>query len=253
MSAMAQGTAIQALARGSVLLADPSYLQRRAARDPGVLDRARRWASAVRRARRRQPLPALFVLARPARAERVRAEPERPLRLRDDRRSTCARCGCSRRETSRCAPSCPATTPARGRCTRSPARSRRSSTTSSPPTSSANLCEKLGPGPYCDAADRFEGYEAESPRAGAADLEARRGQPPVRAVRRSRSTRPCGCTISRERERRALRVGDLLATASARSSWKPARPGDYVVTLAAESFNGTEGSTSGTITVRAKS
>ena len=35
--------------------------------------------------------------------------------------------------------------------------------------------------------------------------------------------------------------------------WKPTRPGDYVVTLAAESFNGTEGSTSGTITVRPKS
>ena len=30
-------------------------------------------------------------------------------------------------------------------------------------------------------------------------------------------------------------------------SWTPGRPGDYVATLAAESFNGTQGSTSGTM------
>ena len=41
-------------------------------------------------------------------------------------------------------------------------------------------------------------------------------------------------------------------TERTRSRGRRARPGDYVVTLAAESFNGTNGSTSGTITVRQK-
>jgi hypothetical protein len=36
-------------------------------------------------------------------------------------------------------------------------------------------------------------------------------------------------------------------------SWTPARPGDYVATLSAVSFNGAHGSESGTITVRDKS
>ena len=79
-----------------------------------------------------------------------------------------------------------------GRSTRSAARRRRSSTTSSRPTSSAELCEKLGPDPYCDAAARFEGYQGESPRLELEDLAARRGQRPVRALRRSPSARPCG-------------------------------------------------------------
>jgi hypothetical protein len=33
-------------------------------------------------------------------------------------------------------------------------------------------------------------------------------------------------------------------------SWTPSRPGDYVATLSAQSYNGTHGSESGTITVR---
>jgi hypothetical protein len=36
-------------------------------------------------------------------------------------------------------------------------------------------------------------------------------------------------------------------------SWTPARPGDYVATLSAVSFNGAHGSERGTITVRDKS
>jgi hypothetical protein len=55
------------------------------------------------------------------------------------------------------------------------------------------------------------------------------------------------------------RNGNVVYSASAtvpygeRSfAWTPNRRGDYVVTLAAESFNGAHGSTSGTIRVRAK-
>ena len=35
-------------------------------------------------------------------------------------------------------------------------------------------------------------------------------------------------------------------------AWKPTRPGDYVVTLAAESFRGLKGAATGTIRVHAK-
>ena len=56
------------------------------------------------------------------------------------------------------------------------------------------------------------------------------------------------------------RNGNVVHSASASSPygthaspWTPPRAGDYVVTLAAESFNGTNGSDSGTITVRPKS
>ena len=83
MSAMAQGTAIQALSRASVLLGDPSYL-RVARRGIRAFSTRAPLGTRVRGPRRRQPLPDLFVLARAARAERLRAEPERPLRLRDD-------------------------------------------------------------------------------------------------------------------------------------------------------------------------
>ena len=115
----------------------------------------------------------------------------------------------------------------------------------------ANLCEKLGPGPYCDAAARFETYMSESPR-----LElhtSRLVKDNLQYVRFSLSKRSSvRITISRN--------GKVVHSASATVpygrrafAWRPTRRGDYVVTLAAESFNGTNGSTSGTITVRAKS
>jgi hypothetical protein len=114
----------------------------------------------------------------------------------------------------------------------------------------ANLCEKLGPGLYCDAAERFESYEVESPR-----LELHTSglvEDNLQYVRFTLSKRSTvQLTISRN--------GDVVHSASAivaygdhAFSWTPRRPGDYVAALAATSFNGTQGSTSGTITVREK-
>jgi len=110
------------------------------------------------------------------------------------------------------------------------------------------LCEKLGPGVYCDAAERFEGYLTESPR-----LE----------LRTSRLTEDnlqyVRFTVSKQSTVRLTlsRNGNVVYSASAfvpygthAFSWTPARPGDYVATLAADSFNGAHGSESGTITVR---
>lgn len=111
-----------------------------------------------------------------------------------------------------------------------------------------NLCEKLGPGLYCDTAERFEGYVGESPR-----LELRTSrlvEDNLQYVRFSVSKQSSvHLTISRN--------GNVVYSASASVSygthvfsWTPSRSGDYVATLAAESFNGTHGSASGTITVR---
>ncbi len=115
----------------------------------------------------------------------------------------------------------------------------------------ANLCEKLGPGPHCDYAARFEGYLGESPRVEL--LTSRLVEGNVQYVRFSLSKRSSvRMTVSRN--------GSVVHSASAtvpygtRSfAWTPDESGDYVVALAAESFNGTNGSASGTITVRPKS
>jgi hypothetical protein len=115
----------------------------------------------------------------------------------------------------------------------------------------ANLCEKLGPGAYCDAAARFETYQAESPRLDLITSRLREGN--LQYVRFSVSKRSTvRMTISLG--------GGVVHSASASVPygthaypWKPPRDGDYVVTLSAESFNGTNGSDSGTITVRPKS
>ena len=111
-----------------------------------------------------------------------------------------------------------------------------------------NLCEKLGPGLYCDTAERFEGYLKESPRL---DLRTSRlVEDNLQYVRFSVSKRSTvRLTISRN--------GSVVYSAAASVSygthafsWTPSRTGDYVATLSAESFNGTHGSASGTITVR---
>jgi hypothetical protein len=115
----------------------------------------------------------------------------------------------------------------------------------------ANLCEKLGPGPYCDAAARFEGYQGESPRLEL--ITSRLVEKNLQYVRFSVSKRSSvRLTISRN--------GSVVHSASATVAygkhaypWTPRRDGDYVVTLSAESFNGTSGADSGTITVRPKS
>ena len=114
----------------------------------------------------------------------------------------------------------------------------------------ANLCEKLGPGLYCAAADRFEDYETESPRL---DLHT------SRLV--EDNLQYVSFTVSKQSRVRLTitRNGNVVHSASATVAygehayaWTPTRPGDYVAKLDAESFNGTHGSTSGTITVRDK-
>ena len=115
----------------------------------------------------------------------------------------------------------------------------------------ANLCEKLGPGAYCDASGRFEAYGSESPRLDLVTTRLVEKNPQY--VRFSVSKRSSvRMTISRN--------GSVVHSASATVPygthaypWTPPRDGDYVVTLSAESFNGTNGSDSGTITVRPKS
>ena len=152
--------------------------------------------------------------------------------------------------SSPCATSLRATTRGPGLSTRSAAWRRRSEYHELATDFLANLCEKLATDPYCDAAARFEGYEGESPRL---DLKTSRlVEDNLQYVRFSLSKRSSvRMTVSR--------AGSVVHSASATVpygthafAWTPARPGDYVVTLAAESFHGTNGSTSGTITVREK-
>ena len=111
-----------------------------------------------------------------------------------------------------------------------------------------NLCERTADATYCDAAARFQAYETESPRMEllTTSLKAGAGQL-IRFNLSKRST--VQMTISHE--------GSVVYTATLdmaygqRSfAWTPPKPGDYVVTLAATSFNGTQGSASGNITVR---
>ena len=114
-----------------------------------------------------------------------------------------------------------------------------------------NLCEKLGPGPYCDANARFEGYLAESPRVSLRTSELVEDN--VQYVRFDLSKRS---TVRMTVSRGGSVVHSAVLTVPYGThafAWTPSTPGDYVVTLAAESFNGTNGATDGTITVRSKS
>jgi hypothetical protein len=115
----------------------------------------------------------------------------------------------------------------------------------------ANLCEKLGPGPHCDYAARFEAYLGESPRVEL--LTSRLVEGNLQYVRFSLSKRS-SVRMTVSRGGRVVHSASATVPYGTRAfAWTPDEPGDYVVTLTAESFNGTEGSASGTITVRAKS
>lgn len=114
----------------------------------------------------------------------------------------------------------------------------------------ASLCEGAAISEYCDAAARFEDYVEEPPRL---RLRTRRlVEKNLQYVRFDLSKRSLvRLTISRG--------GRVVHSASAwlpygtRSfAWTPRRRGDYVVTLAAESYEGTKGSASGTIVVRSR-
>ena len=179
---MAQGTAIQALSRAAELLGDPSYLKvaRRGIR--AFSTRAPR-RSARRRARRRQPLPDLLVLARPAGAERLRAEPERPLRLRDDRAARARDEPVREGRRRRCAPSCRATTPALGRSTRSAGLEATLEYHELATDFLGEAVREARPRPLLRRGRAVRGLRGRVAAARAPDLAARRGQPPVRALR----------------------------------------------------------------------
>ena len=113
------------------------------------------------------------------------------------------------------------------------------------------LCEKLVPGPYCDAETRFEAYEDESPRVEL--LTSRLVEDNLQYVRFTLSKRS---TVRMTISRGGRAVYSAVATVPYGEhsfAWTPSRAGEYVVTLSAESFNGTNGAADGTITVRAKS
>jgi hypothetical protein len=113
------------------------------------------------------------------------------------------------------------------------------------------LCEKLGPGPHCDAAGRFEAYQVEPPRI--ALRTSRLAEDNLQYVRFELSKRST-VTMTISRNDNAVYSAAASAAYGTRAfAWTPTRPGDYDVTLTAVSFNGTEASTSGTITVRRKS
>ena len=112
----------------------------------------------------------------------------------------------------------------------------------------ANLCEKLMTEPHCGTAARFEAYQTESPRLELLTTElAEDNLQYVRFTLSKRST--VRLTISRGES--VVYTASAVASYGTRAfAWTPGAAGDYVVTLSAESFNGTRGSTSGTITVR---
>ena len=114
----------------------------------------------------------------------------------------------------------------------------------------ANLCERLATPFWCDTAARLQGYLDEEPRLELLTTELVAGNSQYVRFRLSKRS-SVRMTISRG--------GEVVHSVSAVSSygtrayaWKPAREGDYVVTLAAESFRGLKGAASGTIRVRPK-
>ena len=114
----------------------------------------------------------------------------------------------------------------------------------------ANLCERLATDPYCAAAARFGAYAAEPPRL--ALLTSRLVEDRLQNVRFTLSKRSTvRMTITRGGEPVHSAVSGAPYGTRA-FAWRPAEAGDYAVTLSAESFNGTRGSTSGAITVRRK-
>lgn len=115
----------------------------------------------------------------------------------------------------------------------------------------ANLCERLGASFWCDSAARLQGYIDEPPRVEL--VTSSLVEDDLQHVRFRLSKRSSvRMTISRG--------GDVVHSVSGtvpygtRSyAWKPSRPGEYLVTLSAESFRGLAGSATGTIEVRPKS
>ena len=114
----------------------------------------------------------------------------------------------------------------------------------------SNLCDRLADPLYCDAAARFAGYVDAPPALELLTSQLEEGN--LQYVRFRLSKRPTvQLTISRD-DQVVHSASGTFPYGTHGLAWTPEEPGDYVVTLAAESFNGTRGSASGTITVRAK-
>ena len=115
----------------------------------------------------------------------------------------------------------------------------------------ANLCERTGTAFWCDTALRLEGYLSEAPRMELVTKELVEDKKQyVRFHLSKRST--VRMTVSRG--------DDVVHSFTATSpygvrayGWTPTRPGLYTVTFSATSFGGTTGSASGTIEVQPKS
>lgn len=112
----------------------------------------------------------------------------------------------------------------------------------------AGLCERTGHGQYCDTAGRFEAYRAEPPRMSVLTRRLRaRSRQFVRFTLSKRST--VRMTISRDG--RVVHSATLAMGYGTRAfAWEPPRRGTYEVSLSAQSFLGTSGSATGTIQVR---
>ena len=111
-----------------------------------------------------------------------------------------------------------------------------------------NLCDRTADPTYCDAATRFEGYETESPRMELLTSQLKAGN---RQFIRFNLSKRSTVRLTLSREGSVIYTATLDMAYGQRSfAWTPPEPGDYVVTLAATSFHGMQGSASGSITVR---
>ena len=115
----------------------------------------------------------------------------------------------------------------------------------------ANLCERVGTPFWCDAALRLEGYLSEAPRMELVTTELTED---TKQYVRFRLSKRSTVRMTISREGRVVHSFTATSPYGVRAyGWTPTRPGTYVVTLSATSFRGTTGSASGTIDVRAKS
>ena len=184
VSGLAQGTAVQALARAAARLKRQADVLPIAQRALAIFDAPTPQGVRVP-GRARQPLRDLLVRARPAGAQRLHPVAGRPARLRAavgrPARDGAVRGGRAARRATRFR----CTTPARGRCTRAAAR--RASPTSAITICSQGflegLCRRTDGEVYCTTAENFVAYKSQPP------AVAVQAAPPARRQGRPRGLR----------------------------------------------------------------
>ena len=248
MSGMAQGTAIQALARGSQLLADPSYLKvarrgirafstrhpvgvRAGGRDGGNHYLIYSFSSGLRVLNAfTQTINGLFdyaTISGHARATELFQKGERSLRAEladyDTGAWTLYSLGGAE------------------------------ATLEYHELASdfvANLCERTADPFWCDAGARLQGYSDEPPRM---ELVTKELQEDNKQYVRFRLSKRSTVRMTISRGGRVVHSFTATSPYGVRAyGWTPTRPGTYVVTLSASSFRGLTGSASGSIEVRAE-